>query len=108
MLLDVSLLDQDTALVAHVARRRTGVLIIVTIVLNCESLTWGLPVATDRELLGVITGPDLDLVDVTVTETSILHSVSKGLTITVVTFLAEKKILFSADEDFEVSHEVLG
>ena len=103
----VLVLDQYAALVAHVARRRAGILIVMAIVLDCQSLCGRLPVAADGELLGVVTGPDLDLVDIAVAETSILHRGSEGLSVTVVTLTAEEEILFSSNEYLKVCNKVL-
>ena len=108
MKVNVLVLDEDAALVTHVTRGRARVLVIVAVVLDSQALSGCLPVAADRELLGVIAGPDLDLVDIAVRKTSSLHLVSKGLTVAVVALIAEKKVLFTSDQDFEVSHEVLG
>jgi len=63
---DVLVLDQDTALVAHITGRGTRVLIVMAVVLDSKAGSGGLPVATDRELLGVVARPDLDLIDVAI------------------------------------------
>ena len=103
----VLVLDQNASLVAHIARRRAGILIVMAIVLDGQSLGGRLPVAADGELLGVVTRPDLDLVNIAVAETGILHHGSEGLSVAVVTFVAEEEILFSSNEYLEVCNEVL-
>ena len=106
MLTDVSFFDKNATLVSHITGRRAWVLVIMAVVLDGQSLGWGLPVATDGELLRVITRPDLDLIDVTIAETCILHGVCECLSITVGSFVAEKKIFLTTDKHFEVSHEI--
>ena len=53
MLLHVLFLDEDATLVTHVTGGRAWVLVVVAIVLDGETLGWGLQVAADWELLRV-------------------------------------------------------
>mmetsp|Transcript_14716 Transcript_14716/g.18480 ORF Transcript_14716/g.18480 Transcript_14716/m.18480 type:complete len:490 (+) Transcript_14716:575-2044(+) len=80
----------------------------MAVVLDGEALCGRLPVAADRELLGIVTRPDLDLIDVAVGETSRLHLVGKGLAVAVVALCAEEQVFLATDEDLKVSDEVFG
>ena len=75
--------------------------------LNGQSLSRSLPVTANGELLGVVTGPDLDFVNITVAEASSLHHISEVLTVAVVSLIAEEKILLTTDEHLEIRYEVL-
>jgi hypothetical protein len=104
---NVLVLDQDAALVAHITGRRSWVLIIVTVILDGQSFSWGFPVSANGEFLGVVAGPDLDLVNVIIRKPSSLHLIGESLTIAVVTFFAEKEVLLTTDKDLKVSDEIL-
>ena len=52
---NILIFDKDAALIAHITRRGTRVLVIMTVVFNGESLRRSLPVAANRELLGIVT-----------------------------------------------------
>lgn len=77
-------------------------MVIVAVVFGNESFSWSLPVAADREFLGVIGRPNLDLINVSVAQTSSLHLVGKCLAIAVVTFSAEEEVFLAANQDFKI------
>ena len=79
----------------------------MAVILDSKTIGGSLPVATDGELLGVVARPDLDLIDIAIREASSLHLVSECLTIAVVAFLAEQKILLTANQNLKVSDEVV-
>jgi len=81
-------------------------LVVVAVVLDGQTLRGGLPVAADGELLRVVRRPDLDLLDIIVTETSGFHLASECLAIAVVTFTTEEEVFLATNKDFEIRNEV--
>lgn len=108
MLGNILILDEDGALVLHVAGGRARVLIIVTVVLDSKTSRRNDPVAADRHFLGVIARPDLHFVNITVGKTSSRHLLVERGGILVVTLLAFKQRSFTTNEDFKVGHKVFG
>ena len=105
--LDVLVLDVNGTLVAHISGRGAWVLVIVAVVLSDESLGGDLPRAALWELLWIGGLPDLDLVDVGVTETSGLHLVLEGLAEVVNAVIAHEHLHLTAEDDLEVGDEIV-
>lgn len=80
----------------------------MAVVLDSKTVSWGFPVAADWELLGVVRRPDLDLIDITVTESSSTQLLSEFLTVAVIAFITEEQVLLTSDENLKPGDEVLG
>ena len=107
MFVDIFLLHKHTSEVSHVSGGRAWVLVICAVVLNYVPFTRYLPVSTNGEFLRVIRGPYLDLIDISITQTSLLHEVHEVLTVVVVVRLTHQQVLLAAYYHFKISDKIL-
>jgi hypothetical protein len=104
---DVLVFQQHRPLVAHITRRRAGVLIVCAVVLYGESDGRHRPVATNWKLFWVITLPDFHLVNVAVAQSRLGHCGVEVQGVVVILLLALQQLFLAPDDDFEVCLPVL-
>lgn len=108
VLLHILLLNQDAAFVLHIPGGAAWVLIVVAVVLNCETGGWDDPISTDGHFFGVVAGPDLDSANIIIRKTFFLHGIIEVLSVLVATVVAFKEAGLSTNKNFKVGHEIGG
>lgn len=87
---NISFFNKNWSLILHISWWGTWVLIIMTIIFNCESRSWNNPVSTNWHFLWIVTWPNFDFVNVTSWKTSLTHSIIEVGCVLVAVVLAFK------------------
>lgn len=107
MLINVAFFNKNRSLILHVSRRRSRVLIIMTVLLDSKSFRLDHPVPTNRVFLGIGRVPDFDFSDILITQSFSLHFLFKRFSKVVIVRVAHQQSCLSSNNNLEIRDPIV-